>query len=265
MSRIDWSSNGVIIGLVHFAPLPGSPHYGGASLSDIEARAAKDRDILIEEGFDAISFSNEGDRPYLTTAPIETIAIMSRLVTRLTSGISMPFGCGVLIDPMATLAVARAVGADFVRVSLGVTSGVFGWEARDAGSLARYRKDIGAEDVDILLNVSPHFSSSVDTRDPIEIVQSYVAMVEPDAIQVGGSGSGHAPGVEHVKSVKKAVPTVPVLTASGTTPDSVGNYLKVCNGVIVGACLKEEGILWNPVDRTRARAYMDAVRAARGR
>ncbi len=133
MSKIDWSSKGVIIGLVHFAPLPGSPHYGGASLSDIEARAAKDRDILIEEGFDAISFSNEADRPYLTTAPIETIAIMSRLITRLTNGISMPFGCGVLIDPMATLAVhalwARTLSASASVSHLGCLVGKCGTRA----------------------------------------------------------------------------------------------------------------------------------------
>jgi membrane complex biogenesis BtpA family protein len=264
MSSVEWS-RGVAIGMVHFAALPGSPHYQGASLGEIKDLAGRDRDILIEEGFDAISFSNEADRPYLMTAPVETVAMMSHLITGLTADLSIPFGCGVLIDPMATLAVARAVSASFVRVSLGVTAGVFGWEARDSGSFARYRKSIGASGVEILLNVSPHFSSSMDTRDPIDIVQSYVALVEPEGIQVHGSGAGHAPGVEHVKSIKDAVPNVPVLAASGTTAESVGSYLKVCDGVIVGACLKEDGNVWRPVDRTRARVYMDAVRAARGR
>lgn len=261
--QIEWQW-GMAIGMVHFAPLPGSPHYRGAALEEIRDRAAADRDALLAAGFDTISFSNEGDRPYLTAAPAQTLAIMTRLVTELAADLPVPFGCGVLIDPFATFALAQAVGASFVRVSLGVTTGVFGWEVRDSGSLCRYRQQLGAEGIDMLLNVSPHFASSLDTRDSVDVVRSYVFMVEPEAIQIHGAGAGRPPSIDDVRSVKAAVPGVPVLTASGTSAETVAGYLEVCDGVVVGSSLKEGANIWNPVDPARAREYMRAVRTARG-
>ena len=147
-----------LIGMVHLPALPGAPCYRGASVEEIMSQVCRDRDALIDAGFDALSFSNEGDAPFLSQAPVETVALMSRLIHEASQGLDVPFGCGFLVDAKATLALARAVGADFVRVSFGVTAGMFGFSDSPAGPLLRYQKEIGAEDVALLINVSAHFA-----------------------------------------------------------------------------------------------------------
>lgn len=254
--KLNFSDGPVNIGMVHFKALPGSPSYAGETDQEILEAARADRDALLAAGFTAVSFSNEGDRPYLTTATRETITLMTWLISELSRDLEVPFGCGVLIDPYATLAVARAVKASFVRLTFGVYAGVFGMEEQDPGQLLRYRDQIGATDVDILMNVSAHFGTSLDNRDQVELTKSYVAMVQPAAVQVHGLGAGFAPAVTEVARIKEAVGAVPVLAASGTTVDNVAEFLEVCQGTIVGSSLKYNGIIWNAIDPERANAYM---------
>ena len=70
-----------ILGMVHFPPLPGSPLYdpttGMKALRDI---ALRDTEVLMKAGFDGVVFSNEGDRPYLSTVAPVTVAAMARLI-----------------------------------------------------------------------------------------------------------------------------------------------------------------------------------------
>lgn len=252
------------IGMIHLAPLPGSPFYKGMSHQEILDRALRDRDALLAAGFDVISMSNEGDRPYLHKADIATVATFSAIAARVFDGFDRPFGCGYLIDPEGSLAIARAIGADFIRISFGVNVGCFGLHPETPADPMRYRVAIGAEEVGFLMNLSPHFGTSLDTRDPVEQLRTYLALVEPDGVQVHGAGAGVAPDFGHVARMKEAAGDIPVLVASGTNAETVGSALEVSDGVIVGTTLKEEGYIWNLIDPERAKRYMDQVRNARG-
>lgn len=252
-----------IVGMVHLPALPGSPYAQGMSREHMLEAAMRDRDALLEAGFDAISISNEGDRPYLTTAAPETIALFTWLAGELTRGLQIPFGCGVLIDWRATLSVARAIGARFVRLGYTVEAGAFGLLVQSPGEVLRYRRAIGAEDVAILANYSAHFSTSLDTRPIAELARTYAALAPPDAIQVHGSGAGAVPPREEVEAIRKMVPNVPILVASGVTDEIVGDVLGAADGIIVGTWLKHEGHTFNAVDPERAKRFMDAVRTVR--
>ncbi len=253
-----------IVGMVHLAPLPGTPFDEALTNAQILDRARRDLDVLLEAGFDAVSISNESDRPYVTDIPRETIALFTFLVTRLTQDLPVPFGCGMLIDPRASLAVARAVGATFIRLSFGTMVGTFGPVVESPGEVLRYRRQIDAQDVKLFLNLSPHFATSLDTRPIAEIARTAYASSEPDAIQVHGAGAGGLPELDAVRQVKGAVPEVPVIVASGVTPATLPDVLAVGDGVIVGTTLKEDGKIWNPIDPARARAFMRRARELRG-
>ncbi|MDE3075503.1 MAG: BtpA/SgcQ family protein [Chloroflexota bacterium] len=253
-----------VIGMVHLPPLPGSPFYAGQTDEQILESAHRDLDVLLEEGFDAVSISNEGDRPYQADIPRETIALFTYLAAELTRGIGVPFGCGLLIDPRATLAVARAIGAAFARLTFGVTAGTFGLVQESPGEILRYRAQIGAATVKLFVNLSPHFGASLDTRPVAEIARTCYAMSQPDAIQVHGSGAGAAADLEVVRQVKAALPDVPVIVASGVTVESLASVLEAGDGIIVGSSLKQDGDTWKPIDRARARAFMRRVRELRG-
>ena len=56
-----------LIGMVHLAPLPGSPRWGG-SIDDVIKRAMDDARVLAEEGIDGIIVENFGDSPYAAGA-----------------------------------------------------------------------------------------------------------------------------------------------------------------------------------------------------
>jgi len=253
-----------VIGMVHLLPLPGSPFDRGLTNDQLLDAARRDLDVLVAEGFDAVSISNEGDRPYVSHVSRETLALFTALVARLAEHLPVPFGCGVLQDPLAGLAVARAVGATFVRVSYGVTAGSFGVVIESPGGILRYRRQIGADRVQLFVNLSPHYATSLDTRPLPEVARAARALASPDAIQVFGAGAGALPDLETVRQVKAAVPGVPVIVASGATTDTLQDILAVADAVIVGTSLKKDGVIWNPLDRERARAFMRRVRDLRG-
>ena len=73
-------------------------------------------------------FSNEASLPYLTQVEPITSACMARVIAELRPDIDRPYGVNVLWDPKASIDVAVATGASFVRE---IFSGVY---ASDYGS-----------------------------------------------------------------------------------------------------------------------------------
>lgn len=253
-----------VVGMVHLAPLTGSPFDEGLSPDQIIARAARDLDALLSAGFDAVSFSNESDRPFVNQIAREDVALFTHIVSRLSEHLSVPFGCGMLIDPLASLAVARAVGASFVRVTYGVTAGIFGFEAHAPGEILRYRRQIGATGVDTFVNVVPHMGTSLDARPLADLIANAVAWTNPNAVQVGGPSAGAAPELGLVSELRKRIPTTPIIVSSGTTEASLPATLEVADGIIVGTSLKVNGSIWEPIDPRRADSFMARVREIRG-
>ena len=59
----------VIIAMVHFPPLPGSPLYDDEKgIREIEEWVKRDLENLQAAGVDAVMFCNEGDRPYILSS-----------------------------------------------------------------------------------------------------------------------------------------------------------------------------------------------------
>ena len=84
MLKETFGSRKPVIGMVHFRPLPGSPHYEAEGGVDaIVEAAAADIDKLQAGGIDALMFGNEGDRPYLLKATPESLAAMAAAVSAL--------------------------------------------------------------------------------------------------------------------------------------------------------------------------------------
>ena len=92
-----------IIGCLHMMALPGTPfHDEKVTLEDQIIRLKKDAKIFMDLGFDAVVFANEGDRPYLNTVGPEIISCYTKIATEVSKDLTIPYGCGVLIDPIAT-------------------------------------------------------------------------------------------------------------------------------------------------------------------
>lgn len=255
-----------VIAMAHFPPLPGTPMYDPKLGVDGAIRHMKqDVDKLIASGVDAILFCNEGDRPYALQADFEAIAVMTRVITEIAPR-DRPFGVDFLWDAKAPLAIAKATGASFVReVFTGVYESDMGLWQPDAAAMLRYRHNIDADGVKVFYNVTPEFASTLGTRTVGQRARSAVVSSLADGILVSGPMAGSEPDISWLRDAKEAVGEgVPVLLNTGAKTDNIRDFLKVADGVIVGSHLKVDGYTWNPVDETRAKAFMAAVREVRG-
>ncbi len=254
-----------VIAMAHFGPLPTTPLYDRtAGVEGLVEALRRDVRALLDGGVDAVMFCNEGDRPYTFHADMADVATMARAIGEVRPT-DRPYGTDFLWDPMAALALAAATRAAFMReVVTGAYESDMGLWQPDAAALFRYRRDLGAENVRIFANVTPEFASPLGSRGAGERARSAVVSSIVDAILVAGPRAGAAPDRSLVEEVKTAVGgDVPVLLNTGARPDTIADYLRVADGVIVGSWLKVDGYTWNPVDPARVRTFMDAVRAAR--
>jgi len=75
--------------------------------------------------------------------------------------------------------------------------------------------------------------------------------------------AGREPDIATVAEVRAAVPAeIPVFLNTGAKAGSIGRYLEHADGCIVGSDLKVDGHTWNPVDRDRAKRFVDFARSA---
>lgn len=255
-----------VIGMVHLGALPGSPLYDRErGLEGLVAAAGQDLAALQAAGFDAVMFGNENDRPYEFEVDRASTATMAYVIGQLRGEITVPFGVNLLWDPMSSIALAAATGADFVReIFTGSYASDMGPWTPDAGQALRYRDRLGRGDLAMLYNVSAEFAYSLDRRPLADRARSAVFSSIPDAVLVSGQITGEAAPISDLKAVKAALPGTPVLANTGVKHETVAEVLTVADGCIVGSSLKVDGDTWNPVDPKRAAEFMRLARAARG-
>lgn len=253
-----------IIAMAHLLPLPGTPLYDADGGIDANVEAVlRDVEALQQAGVDAIMFGNEGDRPYVTQANPETLAAMAVIVARVTPHVHIPFGVNYLWDPVASVALAHATGAAFVReIFTGVYESDMGLWQPDAATALRLRRNLGAKCL-LFYNVNAEFASLIGTRDVSARAKSAIFSALADGICVSGPMTGQPVIVSEMVSVKEAVGNVPVIANTGVRLENVKDVLAVADAAIVGTSLKQNGDTWNAVDVDRATHFMDTVRALR--
>jgi membrane complex biogenesis BtpA family protein len=254
-----------VIGMLHLRPLPGDPSYdAGAGLADVLAWARRDLEALQQGGVDAVMISNEFSLPYLTrTEPITAIT-MARIIGELRREITIPFGVNVLWDSTATIDLAAATGAAFVReIFTGVYASDFGLWNTDVGTVARHRRRVDAANVRLLFNIVPEAAVYLSERTLADIARSTVFNARPDALCVSGLTAGAATDTAALHMVKQAASGVPVFVNTGVKDSNVGEQLQIADGAVVGTFFKRDGIFENPVDANRVASLMTNVRKLR--
>ena len=253
-----------LIAMAHVPPLPGTPLYDAAAgVQGLIDHVKRDTAVLLEGGFDAVLFCNEGDRPYQLHAGLEASAVMTRVVTECRPS-DRPFGVDFLWDAQCALAIGVATGAAFMReVITGSWESDMGAWNPDAAALLRNRHNFGRDDLAIFANVTPEFASSIGGRSPAQMARSTVVSSLADAILVSGPMAGSEPDVGTVADVRDALdPSIPVLLNTGAKAGTIRSYLKHVDGCIVGSDLKRDGYTWNEVDPERVKRFVDAARSA---
>jgi membrane complex biogenesis BtpA family protein len=251
-----------IIAMAHFPPMPGQPlHDERGGIAALVDAVRRDVEILAGSGVDAVMFCNEGDRPYRTKVGPEVPAVMAAAITEITRDLELPFGVDILWDPVAAIALGRAVGASFVReVFSGAYAGDFGvWNTDPAESL-EYRRRIGADDLKLFFNVTAEFAAPIARREIGLTARSAVFSSLADAVCVSGVVTGTGVDLADLAAAKEAVAgAVPVIANTGVSPQTIAEILSIADGCIVGTALKRDGNTWNEVDAERVSRLVGAA------
>ena len=253
-----------VIAMLHFPALPGRPRHdrsgGEARLLDA---VGSDLLVLQDAGVDGVLFCNEADLPYQLRVGPEIPAAMAAIIGELRRDLRVPYGVNVLWDAIASLALARATGARFIReVLTGVYESDLGMIEPRIGEIAGYRTAIGADDVLLFDNVQPEFASAIGSRSVADRARG-AAFLGVDAILISGPAAGAALDMRHLAEAREAARDTPVIANTGVRAERIREIFSIADGVIVGTSLKVDGVTWNPVDPERARRLVDAAGQAR--
>jgi uncharacterized protein len=259
--------NGVLIGVVHLAPLPGAPDHIGHEVEPIYERALADARAYAAAGFDGLIVENHGDIPFAKPDDIgpETAAHMAVVCDRVRRETGLPIGVNVLANAVLhALAVASAAGARFVRVNQWANAYVANEGILDgeAGAAMRYRRALGAQGVRIFADAHVKHGAHAIVQDrPIAELVRDVEFFGADAVIATGQRTGHTAELGYIGGIRAAT-TLPTLVGSGVTPENIEALLAIVDGVIVASSLKVGGGWWNPVDPERAKQFVKRARGA---
>lgn len=250
-----------IISMLHLQPLPGDPKFKiGDSMKRVVELARNDLHAIQDGGVDGIIFSNEFSLPYQRHMSFVTPCAMARVIGELMSEIKVPFGVDCISDGLASIELAAAVDAAFIR---GTFSGVYvgdgGFYNNDFSDLIRRKTALGLESLKMLYFLNPESDVNLDTRKLPDIAKSLVFKASPDALCISGSASGQGVDNDLLDKVKKAVPNTQVFANTGCTVDTIADKLKICDAAVVATTFKFDGYLYNAVDITRVKAFMSKV------
>jgi len=250
-----------LIGMVHTLALPGAPLYDrSGGMRKIVHQALEEARILADAGYHAIMYCNESDMPYAQHMAPETVAAMTEVVCTCQAKVNLPHGVNMLIDPMASLAVAHATGGNFIRCFLtGCYVGDLGHYVPDAAQVLRTRANLGAEHIKIISNVTAGFSINLDTRVVTAAAKGAVFIGLADAVCVSGPAAGVEANLDAVAEVAKAVPETPVVVGTGVSAENIQRLSTVADAFIIGTSIKVDGQTLNPVDPDRARTLVKAL------
>ncbi len=253
-----------LIGMLHLEALPGTP-LAQRQVRQIAAAAVAEAKLYQEAGFDGLMIENMHDRPYLKriVGP-EIVAAMTVVALEVRAAVDLPLGVQVLAGAdRQALAVALASGAVFVRVEGFAFAHVAdeGWIEADAGDLLRYRRSIGAEQVQVWADVKKKHSAHAVTAD-LDLVEAAqgAEFCCADGVIITGSSTGRPADAAEVTAVAEAV-AIPTLVGSGVDPQNVADY-RAAAGLIVGSAVKFNGRWQEGVDLTRAVALVQAFAEA---
>jgi uncharacterized protein len=252
-----------VIAMIHLGALPGTPA-SGLSLSQIEKQALHEAKIFRAAGVHGLMLENMHDTPYLRgrVGP-EIVASMAIIARAVKQASCLPCGVQVLAGAnLDAMAVAHAAGLDFIRAEGFAFAHVAdeGIIESSAAELLRYRRNIGADAVQVWTDIKKKHSSHAITAD-VDIGETAhaVEFMRGDAVIVTGLVTGDAPQSSDVLAVKRKT-HLPVYLGSGVTAANLKSFFAAADGFIVGSEFKQGGNWSRAVDPARVKRFMAAHR-----
>lgn len=260
-----WNGKKPVIGMVHLKALPGSPRYLG-HLEEIYDLALRDAEALAEGGVDAVQIENQFDTPYRIGSEIgaETVAFLTVAATAIKARFpELPLGINVHLNgAIQAMAIAKAVGADFIRCFNLMNAYISnsGYIGAAAPELLRYRAAIDAKDIMVFGDFQVKHGSHAITADrSLQEKAHDIQTSGADAAILTGSATGIAPDTALICEIKQGL-SIPLLIGSGLNAKNAAALWQYADGAIIGSGFKRDGNLSAPVDRELVKAFIKLIR-----
>lgn len=255
-----------VVGVIHVGALPGTPR-STQTVTELVTQAKFEAQLYRECSVDALYIENMHDVPYLRgeVGP-EIVAAMTAIGREVKAVSELPVGIQILAGAnVEAMAVAHAAGLNFIRAEGYAYAHVAdeGLIQASAANLLRYRRMIGAENVQVWTDVKKKHAAHAITEDvSLGETAATVEFMGADCVIITGTATGHPPSVADVKEAK-ANCRLPVVLGSGITVDNIEKFYNDADGFIVGSAFKIDGLWSNTVDVPRVKQFMSVLHKLR--
>lgn len=257
-----------VIAALHLPPSLASQHPAAQSIDKIVSIALSNTEKAVKAGVPALYLQDLGDFPIAPQPQPHTVALLSvvgaairREFPDLVLGV-----CMMSHAAKEPLAIAQAIGAQFVRIKVYVGTMVKaeGLIEGCAYEAIQYRSQIKADEIHILADVYDRTGEPLG-RLPLADEARWAAVFgRADGLILTGLSFDES--MTMLRTVRDANFEVPLLLGGGATSENISKVLKVADGVIVSSAFKtvsgwtKEALLdeWS---YDRVAAFMDAVKA----
>ena len=205
---------------------------------------------------------NMHDVPYLNreVGP-EIVAALGRIAMEVRAITNLPLGLQILAGAnQAALSVALAAELQFIRAE-GFVFGHLADEGlfqSDAGELLRFRKNIGAEHIQVFTDIKKKHSShamtaDISLQDTVEAAEFFLS----DAVIITGTHTGKPVNQQELMDVYSSA-NLPVVVGSGVTSEGLPGIWNHADAFIVGSFLKQDGNWQKEPDPERIESLVQA-------
>ena len=255
-----------VIGVIHVGALPGTPR-NTQTMFELIASARREAKLYSESGVDGLAIENMHDVPYLRgeVGP-EIVSAMTAIASQVKAENPLPLGIQILAGAnIEAIAVAHAAGLDFIRAEGYAYAHVAdeGLIQASAAKLLRFRKMIGATNVQVWADVKKKHSAHAITADvSLGTTAETVEFMGADCVIVTGNVTGEPPNPADVKEAKTHC-HIPVILGSGISEDNISAFYNEADGFIIGSSFKVYGLWSNTVDPSRVARFMTVLNKLR--
>lgn len=247
----------LVLGMIQPEPLPGTYLNTGMTLTQIIDLCVEEVRLLKKYGFDGYIIQNRNDAPVQQQAGVETIAFASSIAIEL-KRLFPDMIQGILInwDGVASLAVAAAVGSDFIRVEHTYTSveiGYAGMMYAQCVDILNLKKRLNSN-IPIYADIQEVHYEQLCPKSIVDNAWDTVMNAFANGLFVGGKST--ADSLKVIRDVRKRLgDKIPIFLSSGSTGDNIKSILKVYDGVSVGTWIKD-GNMRNPINPEKAAYFI---------
>ena len=251
-----------LIGCIHLLPLPGSPLYDG-SMERIYGKALEEVAILTEWGVHGLIVENFRDKPFFPgrLSP-ETVASMAAVGREVVKKARVPVGINALRnDAESAVAIATAIGADFIRVNIHMNAVVSEQGIIQGASHRTLRlRSALKSDVLIFADVGVKHAAPLADRGLAIETRDLAERGLADGIIVSGEMTGEETKATDVEVVRQHT-DLPILIGSGITRENIHRVYNKADGFIVGSYFKKDGKGENFIEKRRVKRFMEKIKA----